>query len=448
MSTPFPSRITRLWATRPRPTVSLCMIARDEAPVIGRALDSVRGFVDAIVVVDTGSRDATADIARAHGARVVDFAWSGSFAAARNVYLDAAATDWILVLDADEVLDGAAPAILECYLNAAENDGRVCAYQLHEVNHMEGSRADHYLTRFFPRRAGLRYRGRIHEDLFGTAPIERVALPAIIHHFGYTAAESARKGRAARNRELIARAAQEAPDDAFVLCNEGSQKLADGDLAGGLERLLRSRELDPGSRGAPYMAARALQIAGALQRLGRGDEALAELRTAGRDFPGAPEVALRLGEMLAERGDAADAENALRQAITENGSADPTFHGVTDPATPWKARLRLGLLLQGCGRGAEALPWLEQARDMAPTALQPRVALGLCHFEAARWREALNEWSRIDLGTVPAPDFHARVAEACARLGLREQAMFVARASAAWFPEQADMVLAAARREA
>ena len=101
--------------TRP-PTLSLCLIARDEERFLGACLDSVRGVVDEMIVVDTGSRDATVEIARAAGARVVDFPWFDDFAAARNAALAAATGDWS-VLDADERLAGDAGAQIRSALS-------------------------------------------------------------------------------------------------------------------------------------------------------------------------------------------------------------------------------------------------------------------------------------------------------------------------------------------
>jgi glycosyltransferase involved in cell wall biosynthesis len=86
----------------PQPQLSLCMIARDAEPSLGRALDSARPFVDEIVVVDTGSRDATKCIAAERGARVCDFPWCDNFSAARNYSLAQATGDWIFWMDATD----------------------------------------------------------------------------------------------------------------------------------------------------------------------------------------------------------------------------------------------------------------------------------------------------------------------------------------------------------
>lgn len=84
--------------------LSLCMIVKDEAANLSRCLESARGLVDEIIVLDTGSTDATPAIARSHGAKVHHFAWCHDFSAARNKALKYVTADWVLVLDADEVL--------------------------------------------------------------------------------------------------------------------------------------------------------------------------------------------------------------------------------------------------------------------------------------------------------------------------------------------------------
>ena len=87
--------------------IALVMIVRDEARSLERCLASALPWVDETVVVDTGSRDATIEIARRLGARVGHFAWSDDFAAARNAALALTDASWRLVLDGDEwISDG------------------------------------------------------------------------------------------------------------------------------------------------------------------------------------------------------------------------------------------------------------------------------------------------------------------------------------------------------
>ena len=91
--------------------LALVMIARDEAGSIARALDSARAHVDRMIVLDTGSADATREIATAAGAEVHTFVWCEDFAAARNAALAHSDADWNLIVDADEWIENGADAL-------------------------------------------------------------------------------------------------------------------------------------------------------------------------------------------------------------------------------------------------------------------------------------------------------------------------------------------------
>ncbi|MGH9426892.1 MAG: glycosyltransferase family 2 protein, partial [Terriglobia bacterium] len=90
--------------TKRRPKLSLCMIVKNEQRWLEDCLNSVKELVDEMIIVDTGSRDNTVEIAQRFGARLFDHPWSGDFSEARNHSLGSATGDWILVLDADEKL--------------------------------------------------------------------------------------------------------------------------------------------------------------------------------------------------------------------------------------------------------------------------------------------------------------------------------------------------------
>jgi hypothetical protein len=100
--------------TTRRDTVCACIIARDEQARLPEALASV-AFCDEVVVVDSGSRDRTVELARAVGARVIEHPWRG-FGAQRNVAIDSATADWILEVDADERITPGLRAEIEAFL--------------------------------------------------------------------------------------------------------------------------------------------------------------------------------------------------------------------------------------------------------------------------------------------------------------------------------------------
>ncbi|RLQ94662.1 glycosyltransferase [Falsibacillus albus] len=85
-------------------TLSLCMIVRNEEKVLGRCLDSIKGLVDEINIIDTGSTDGTKEVASKYTDRVFDFKWIDDFAAARNYSFSKATKDFIMWLDADDVM--------------------------------------------------------------------------------------------------------------------------------------------------------------------------------------------------------------------------------------------------------------------------------------------------------------------------------------------------------
>jgi len=81
------------------------MIVRDEEYFLRQCLEGVKDFVDEIIIVDTGSKDKTKEIAKEFTDKIYNFQWQDDFAAARNFSLEKAIHDWILVLDADEIIE-------------------------------------------------------------------------------------------------------------------------------------------------------------------------------------------------------------------------------------------------------------------------------------------------------------------------------------------------------
>lgn len=85
-------------------TISLCMIVKDEEDTLGRCLASVKDIVDEIIIVDTGSSDRTKEVAGSFASKIYDFKWIDDFSAARNYSFSKATMDYIMWLDADDVL--------------------------------------------------------------------------------------------------------------------------------------------------------------------------------------------------------------------------------------------------------------------------------------------------------------------------------------------------------
>lgn len=189
-----------------RSTLSLCMIVRDEERFLDDCLRSVRGIVDEIVVADTGSRDATVSIAGRHGAKVAAHVWDDNFSAARNCSLAAATGDYVLILDADERL---APETASQLRRAVDRGGWDLAF-LPFVNIGDDGQPcgrQWEAPRVYRRTPGLRYIGRIHEQMLQPlVPVRATSIPCTVLHFGYQTEVHGAKNKANRNRELLEKA--------------------------------------------------------------------------------------------------------------------------------------------------------------------------------------------------------------------------------------------------
>lgn len=195
----------------PDQKLSLCMIARNEEYYIADALKSVQGLVDEIIVVDTGSSDRTAEIAKEYGAKVFFAEWQNDFAAARNEALRHSTGDWVLILDADERVPEQLKDNLRSLLIPTE---QAISYLLYIRNYLhegdEGSVLGHYMVRLFRKTAETRFFGMIHEQLYPNWG--EVTIPEntfYINHLGYSKQDKKAQKIENRNLPLIQKALEE-----------------------------------------------------------------------------------------------------------------------------------------------------------------------------------------------------------------------------------------------
>ncbi|KLU62987.1 SPBc2 prophage-derived glycosyltransferase SunS [Peptococcaceae bacterium CEB3] len=234
--------------------ISLCMVVKDESKYLGRCLRSVQGSVHEIIVVDTGSTDATREIAEAFGARIKSFPWNDDFSAARNASLEAASGDWILFLDADEELCLAGEHVLPGLTAGAEPEG----YFIKIVNHLgsegRGETCPDLVFRLFRRGSDYRFRGAIHEQIADVI-LERnpqakfqVAEGIEIAHYGYLDERVKEKNKKKRNLVLIERELRRAEDDRLLRYHYGVELFRAERYAEAAQELTRAAAgIDPNS---------------------------------------------------------------------------------------------------------------------------------------------------------------------------------------------------------
>jgi tetratricopeptide (TPR) repeat protein len=231
------------------PTLSVVMIVRNEAHCLGECLASIASIADEIVIADTGSTDSTCDIARQFGAHLFSIEWRNDFAWARNQTLWAAKGDWLLHLDADEVLDPENARKLRAVVDEGGRDSD--AVELYLANYCDDPRAWRWeacapndpwsrghaglirvgLLRLFRNHMGFEYREPVHESISESVRERGGRLRCediLIHHYGY--AGDATRGEAKARLYLdIARAkAEQRPNDPKAWRDVAEQALSFG----------------------------------------------------------------------------------------------------------------------------------------------------------------------------------------------------------------------------
>ena len=253
-------------AATDRPLLAATLIVRNEAANLPGCLAGLRGTVDEVVVYDTGSTDTTRELATAAGARVLAGYWDDDFARARNAALEMTRAEWILVIDADERLDGDVAglrAFLRGQVRATGPAGSVARSAdidlilLRVTNLVDGREADGLTSTRIARRSAVRWDGAVHEQL---RPLRggdgrKMILPAdalrILHH-GYDDPGIAR-AKAERNLGLaqsaLGRLLAAGPPDpevaARILLDLGRSALGAGRRQDAVDAFETLRELVP-----------------------------------------------------------------------------------------------------------------------------------------------------------------------------------------------------------
>lgn len=226
------------------PSLSLCMIAKNEEANLPRVLSSVQGVVDEIILVDTGSSDRTPEIASSFGAQVYHFTWCDDFAAARNEALKYAQGDWILVLDADDEMDKSDLLRLKAVLSVTDATGFMLP--IRSPLDPEGRNVlTNYLVRVFRNDPQICFRRRIHETVEGVilslgGKIVRLTTVSILHH-GYKEVRKVAEKINERNFRILLQALRENPKDPDILAYLGKVYFRQGKM--GIARALFEKTL-------------------------------------------------------------------------------------------------------------------------------------------------------------------------------------------------------------
>jgi glycosyltransferase involved in cell wall biosynthesis/Tfp pilus assembly protein PilF len=400
------------------PRVSLSLIAKNEEANLPACLDCVAGLVDEIIVVDTGSTDRTKEVAARYRARVFDFPWVDSFAAARNETLQHATGEWIFWLDADDRIDEENRGKLRALFAGLGNE-RV-AYEMSCVlaPGTPGGAAvivDH--IRLFRHGQDVRWRYRVHEQvrpaILRRGDTVRRADVAILHT-GYQDAD-VRRRKEERNLRLLLMDHAEQPDNPVVLFHLAKHYLGQGQPAQALPLFERSlQQVNPGDADVRKLYTLTSQTQ---RRLGRMNEALAVCRQGLHYFPDDPELLSQEAYLLFLRGDLAGSEASLLRLLNSS-PGDYVAIGVDPGLRTYKARYSLGIVYRDTGRPALAEEQFRQALAEQPGYTEAWMALADLYLSQGRWSEV--ELAAESLSADPSRAADAAVLQARVHMARRE----------------------------
>ena len=274
-----------------RPTLSIAMIVKNEEQFLEDCLKSVKRIADEIIVVDTGSIDKTKEIALNAGAAVYDFNWGDDFAAARNAAIGYCTSDWVFIIDADEVIATEDYSLLLQAMNLRE----VMGYQMVTKNYSNTSSVSGWVAqslsdkygqgfngwypstkvRLFQRKPEVEFRGAVHEmvdssilDVKGKI----MPLPVMVHHYGERRSVESSDIKRREYLKLTQQKIEQNPKNGKAYFELGIQYKELKEFGRAEEMLRRAIEFGEGDKSVVPL----LNLAVVLQKLGKFDLAIGE----------------------------------------------------------------------------------------------------------------------------------------------------------------------------
>ena len=347
--------------------LSVCMIVRDNEHMIRECLESIRPWVDEMIVVDTGSKDATPQIAESLGAKLFQFEWIDDFSAARNVSLEHASGKWLFWMDSDDTISeecGRKLRALADGQHASNTFGYVMQVRCPAIGKNgidEFTVVDH--VKMFRNDPRVRFEGRIHEQVL--MPIRRIGgeiawTDIYVVHSGSDYSPEGQRRKSERDLRILQKDLEERPDHPFVLFNFAMTYAELGRYKEALPWVEKCLEVSQ-----PYeshVRKTYAYLANCHSQLEQESQALDACRRGRELFPDDAELLFREAMSLhsLQRYDEAIAryrELLNLETSEELKSTDPSITG-------FKCRFNLGVCYSEAGKSPEAeLQWREVLRE-------------------------------------------------------------------------------------
>ncbi|MBD2387297.1 glycosyltransferase [Cylindrospermum sp. FACHB-282] len=363
-------------------SLSLCMIVKNEEAALPKCLSSVRNVVDEIVVLDTGSSDRTSEVAKGYGAKVYDFQWCNDFSAARNEALKYVTGDWILVLDADEMLK---PEIVPALQEAISSEEYLL---INLVRQEVGAEQSPYsmVSRLFRHHPDIRFERPYHALVDDSvAAILRQELhwqvgylPGVaILHSGYQKKAIAQFNKFAKAQATMEEFLATHPHDPYVCSKLGALYVESGKIAQGMDLLTRGIAVAEENYEILYELHYHLGIA--YSHLQNSPEAIFQYQAAIK-LPIYPMLKLgaynNLGNLLKASGDFNGAKTAYETAL----KIDPNFIA---------GHYNLGMIFKALGLFTDAIASYQKAIRLNPNYAEAYQNLGVVQLKVGNIKASL-----------------------------------------------------------
>lgn len=344
--------------------LSACMIIKNEERHLGRCLSSLAGIADEIIVVDTGSTDNSLAIAESFGARIFEFPWTFDFSAARNFSLSKASKPWVLIIDADEVLDSDSAGSIPSILETDNFDALLVRVHNYLGNPDEPEVMIASSIRIFRSNMSYSYSGTVHEDV--TPSIVslggRVKSSDIkIYHYGYLYDTAQGERRFDRNVRLLQSQLEVRPNDGVSLFYLGTEYFVVGRYQEALAHYeLALHHLPAETSLRPRLARNTTEC---LRQTGQLQRALRFVDEALGDYPDYPDLWFLRGLIEEELNNHSAALTSFMTATKI--PVAPTYEtNVT--ATREKAFLNAASICVKQGRYVESLEFIANCLELNP----------------------------------------------------------------------------------
>ncbi|NVM21098.1 MAG: glycosyltransferase [Desulfobacterales bacterium] len=202
--------------------ISACMMVKNEEEMLPQCLNSIKDFIDEIIVVDTGSTDSTVEIARSFGAKVYFHPWENDFSKHRNQSIGYATGDWFVIIDADEELHapGFTKTSLKQLAGQVPENINALLFTVQDMK-QKGNISHTFISpRLFRNDVGFYYEGIVHNNPEFTG--DAMSVDIVINHYGYDLDEEHMDRKFERTSSLLLKRIDENPEDIaayYYLCN-------------------------------------------------------------------------------------------------------------------------------------------------------------------------------------------------------------------------------------